>query len=222
MQIGSSFTIFLLLKYRGSTTCIDSYCSQIPNRFTLRVQIYSFVVLFVSWYCSKEEKRTHPCIIVILLFLNLVYIEWQRKNMNHGITQLFLSCAFLFFSCLIHCKSENTHLNPYSRERERERDWDRGVLCGNFSLLFNRQTFCFWSNQPKMYVPSIQFLYSSLTVHPPVKYEFLHTHFSIPYTPFSPQPQPKVIKKEYLITCPMMHFTFTTNYRLNLSPQWKK
>jgi len=143
---------------------MDSYHSQIRNRFTFRAQIYCFVELLASWYCSKEAKRTHPCIIIVILLFQTSFIEWQRRNMNQGNTQLFLSCAFLFFLCLIHCKSEK---HPFECKQQRQRETEtEGSSVGTFlSCSTGKPSLFDLANQKCMFIQFNSIIHFWLSVY---------------------------------------------------------
>lgn len=123
-----SLYFWIVVKIYKSTRSMDNHRSHIPNRFILRDQIYCFVALIVSWYCSKVAKSTYSCIIVIMLFQTW-FIEWQRKNMNQRNTQLFLSCAFLFFLCsMLYSLQKWEHPFECTQQRKLETDRMRGPL----------------------------------------------------------------------------------------------
>lgn len=165
-----------------------------PSRFAFVPKIYCFVALFASWYCSKEAKRTHPCIIVIVLFQTWFRVTKKEHEPRKHSTLSFL--RFLFFSCFAHCKSGNTHLNAYHRQR-----W--GSPVGTFLSCSTGKPslFFFFFIQPIKNCMCIQFYYPSLTVctvihlNPTlVKFESLHMHnaYAIFYSLYpSPQPQPQ-------------------------------
>lgn len=147
-------------------------------------------------------------------FSNLVYRVTKKEHEPRK--HLTLSYAFLFFSCFTLAAKVNTNLNAYQRQSKKLPE--RGGPLWQLSFLLNREIYLLLISPTKNVnsFNSILYIYSSPTppqsnLNPSPSLHSTCIHIFLFPIPFSTTIT-KSNNKKYLITCPMMHCIYISNY----------